>query len=156
MIAISRGLVSFLSPSLYVVVLHHLSYPLFAYSNIAPTQFALHARPAIGILGFGMDRPDVSQQCHVAHPPATIGRWVASSLSMQVLLKTTDADLQNIALYRDRPLISVSLNKGVLYSDSLAKYAVAFFSMSRFIFTRANSERIRRISICSELTSDFA
>jgi hypothetical protein len=32
-------------------------------------------------------------------------------------------------LYRDRPIPAVSLNKGVLHSDSLAKYAAAFLRM---------------------------
>src|SRR5947207_1154173 len=40
-------------------------------------------------------------------------------------------------------------NKRVLHSDSLAKYAAAFFMISISIFSRASSARSREISICS-------
>jgi hypothetical protein len=42
-------------------------------------------------------------------------------------------------------------NPSVLHKDSFAKYAVAFFKISRSIFTRANSARSRANSICSSL-----
>jgi hypothetical protein len=44
------------------------------------------------------------------------------------------------------------LDEGVLHFVTLVKYAVAFPKMSRSIFTRASSARIRAISICSALT----
>jgi len=44
------------------------------------------------------------------------------------------------------------MDKGVLHRCALAKYAVAFSSMSRSIFSRAFSARKRLISICSALT----
>jgi hypothetical protein len=56
---------------------------------------------------------------------------------MQVLLKSSGADIQDRALYRNRPITAVSLNKGVLHRYSLAKYAVAFLrniSGSRFLW----------------------
>src|SRR6266568_2306873 len=59
---------------------------------------------------------------------------------------------QHFALHRHRPVPLVPLDPGVLHSDSFAKYAVAFFRMSRSIFTRASSARNRLISICSGLT----
>src|SRR5436190_22980472 len=40
-------------------------------------------------------------------------------------------------------------NKRVLHSDSLAKYAAAFFMISISIFSRVSSARSREISICS-------
>src|SRR5512141_2488974 len=59
---------------------------------------------------------------------------------------------QDLALHRHRPPLLVAFNPGVLHVDSFAKYAVAFFRMSRSIFTRANSARNRLNSICSALT----
>ena len=41
-------------------------------------------------------------------------------------------------------------------SDSLAKYAVAFFKISRSIFTRANSRFVSYSSLSSELISFLA
>jgi len=98
-----------------------------------------------------MDRLD--EQRHVTHSPRA---FVGHFRPTQVLLKSSGADIQDRALYRDRPIPAVSLNKGVLHSDSLAKYAAAFFKMSRSIFTRDNSVRRRLISICSALTAGVA
>lgn len=42
--------------------------------------------------------------------------------------------------------------KGVLHVESFAKYAQAFFRMSRSIFRRATSARSLDNSICSALT----
>ena len=42
--------------------------------------------------------------------------------------------------------LAVSFDKGILYSDSLAKYAVAFFKKSRSFVIRRNSARRRRFS----------
>ena len=47
-------------------------------------------------------------------------------------------------------------DEGVLHRYSLAKYAAAFFNISRSIFTRDNSVRRRLISICSALTAGVA
>jgi hypothetical protein len=104
----------------------------------------------VGASGFGIDRLDVGQQRHVTDAPRV---FVGHFLPMQVLLKPSGADIQDRALYRDRPVPAVALNKGVLHRYSLAKYAVAFFKMSRSIFTRDNSVRRRLISICSALTA---
>src|SRR3954465_13598588 len=100
-----------------------------------------------------MDRLDVGQQRQIAHSPhALVGHF----LPMQVLLKSSGADIQDRELYRDRPVTAVSLNKGVLHRYSLAKYANAFFKISGSIFTRDNSVRRRLISICSALTASVA
>ena len=42
--------------------------------------------------------------------------------------------------------LAVSFDKGILYSDSLATYAVAFFKKSRSFIIRRNSARRRRFS----------
>src|SRR3954462_15169446 len=76
-------------------------------------------RPPVGASGFGMDRLDVGQQRHITHSPhALAGHF----LSMQVLLKSSGTDIQDRALYRDRPVPAMPLNKGVLHRYSLAKY----------------------------------
>jgi hypothetical protein len=62
------------------------------------------------------------------------------------------AHTQNPALKSDRPDPGMALDKGIFHRDSLAKYAVAFFKMSRSIWASANSFRSRAISICSALT----
>src|SRR3954469_6169780 len=135
------------------IVPHHLAHPLLTNPNASLPQLAPDPRPPVGASGFGMDRLDVGQQRQIAHSPhALVGHF----LPTQVLLKSSGADIQDRALYRDRPVTAVSLNKGVLHRYSLAKYAVAFFKMSRSIFTRDNSVRRRLISICSALTASVA
>jgi hypothetical protein len=69
-----------------------------------------------------MDRLDVGQQGHVTDAPHIL---VGYFLAAQVLMKSPGTNLQDRALYRDRPVPAVSLNKGVLHNDSLAKYAAA-------------------------------
>ena len=46
-------------------------------------------------------------------------------------IEATPSDLQDPAHPPDREPIPLRMNEGVLYSDSLAKYAAAFFRMSR-------------------------
>src|SRR5687767_9863064 len=100
-----------------------------------------------------MDRLDVGQQGHVTDASHV---FVGAFLTVQVLMKSPGADIQDRTLYRDRPVPAVLLNKGVLHRDSLAKYAAAFFKISRSSFTRDNSVRRRLISICSALTIGVA
>lgn len=52
--------------------------------------------------------------------------------------------------------MAMSLDKGALHNGSFAKYAAAFFRMSRSILTRGNSAFRRLISICSALTLKVA
>src|ERR1035437_8197202 len=59
---------------------------------------------------------------------------------------------QHLALQADGPLALVPSDPGVPHPDSFAKYAVAFFKISRSILTRANSALSRASSICSALT----
>jgi hypothetical protein len=151
MMAVGRRFVLPLRACPNGVVPHHLAHPLLTNPNVPLPQLAPDPRPAIGASGFGVDRLDEQRQ--IAHAPhALVGHF----LPMQVLLKSSGADIQDRALYRDRPVPTVSLNKGVLHRYSLAKYAVAFFKMSRSIFTRDNSVRRRLISICSALTASVA
>ena len=97
--------------------------PLLTNPNVPLPQLA--PDPTVGASGFSMDRLD--EQRHIAHSPhALVGHF----RPMQVLLKSSGTDIQNRALYRDRPVTAVSLNKGVLHRYSLAKYAVAFLRNS--------------------------
>src|ERR1017187_3236312 len=59
---------------------------------------------------------------------------------------------QYLALQADGPPALVPSDPGVLHIDSFAKYAVAFFKISRSILTRASSALSRASSICSALT----
>lgn len=59
------------------------------------------------------------------------------------------AHTQHFARQCDRPMGLVFGDPGVPHSDSRAKYAVAFFKMSRSILTLDNSARSRASSICS-------
>ncbi len=70
----------------------------------------------------------------------------------KVLMVSGHTHFQHAALYLDRPLPAVVSNQGVLHFCPLAKYAIAFPSMSRSIVTRARSARKRLISICSAVT----
>src|SRR6185503_16602784 len=56
------------------------------------------------------------------------------------------ADLEHLAHTRDTKLFAVSSDKGVLHLSSLAKYAAAFFKMSRSSLTFSNSLRSRASS----------
>jgi hypothetical protein len=51
------------------------------------------------------------------------------------------AELQHLALHRDRPHTPVTLDEGVLHFAAFAKYDVALPETSRSDFTRASSAR---------------
>src|ERR1039458_1075107 len=69
-----------------------------------------------------------------------------------MLKVATGTHPQYLALQADGPPALVSGDPGVLHIDSFAKYAVAFFKISRSILTRASSALSRASSICSALT----
>ncbi|APM61834.1 hypothetical protein AM432_12865 [Enterobacter cloacae complex sp.] len=54
-------------------------------------------------------------------------------------VKTTGMFIQHPTEQANRPAIGVVTNKGVPQSDSFAKYAAAFFNMSRSSVTRFSS-----------------
>src|SRR5689334_18460763 len=56
------------------------------------------------------------------------------------------ADLQNSAHPLELELFAMGLHKGVLHLSSLAKYAAAFFKMSRSSLTCSSSRRSRLTS----------
>ncbi|KKA56011.1 hypothetical protein UP01_13280 [Enterobacter roggenkampii] len=54
-------------------------------------------------------------------------------------IKSTRMDIQNPTEQTNRPATAVVADKGVPQPDSFAKYAAAFFNMSRSSVTRFNS-----------------
>ena len=61
-------------------------------------------------------------------------------------VKTTGMNIQHPTEQANRPATDVVTDEGVPQSDSFAKYAAAFFNMSRSSVTRFNSFWSRRIS----------
>ena len=61
-------------------------------------------------------------------------------------IKTTGMNIQHPTEHANRPATDVVTDKGVPQSDSIEKYAAAFFNMSRSSVTRFNSFWSRRIS----------
>ena len=99
-----------------------------------------------------MNGLDVHQQGIVAHACS----WLVRGILPDVVVVAAQAYAQYLALQRYRPAGLVALDEGVLHIDSLAKYAAAFFSMSRSILTRTSPVPSRLISICSMPTAQPA
>src|SRR5450631_2447771 len=135
-----------------VVRLHQFSHAVLASANAALVKFAPDARPTVGALHLIEDRLDVNQQGDVADPTARLEMPGSFPLTRLILMVAAGADVQHPALRRHRPDHAMSLDKGVSHSDSLAKYAAAFFRMSRSTRALASSAFRRAISICSALT----
>jgi hypothetical protein len=135
------------------VLLHKAAYPLFAHAVAACNQFFPHLGPTVFLFDLCMDGPNVDQQGFITD--ALVRPWLAGLvriLAPPVLKVAAGADAQYVAGQRDGPASFVAGNPGVLHIDSRAKYAVAFFKISRSIFTRASSALNRASSICSGLT----
>src|SRR5260370_30776902 len=111
--------------------------------------FAADARPTVGALHLVEDRLDVKQQGDVADPTARLEMPGSFPLTRLILMVAAGADVQHPALRRHRPDHAMSLDKSVSHRDSLAKYAAAFFRMSRSTRALASSAFTRAISICS-------
>lgn len=137
-----------LAPGLDAVVLHRPTNALLAHPDAPRQQLLPHLGPAVLLLDLGVDGPNMGQQRLVADALASTrnGRLV-SALAAKVLKVATGAHAQCVACQRNRPPRFLARYPGVLHVDSLAKYAVAFFKMSRSILTRASSARSRASSI---------
>ena len=127
---------------------HQLSDSLLAHPESPGKQLFPYPWPAVFAFHLGVDRSDMHQQRIVAHPLSLL----RARAPAKVLVVPARTYPQYFALHRYRPVPFVPLNPGVPHSDSLAKY-VAFFKMSRSIFTRESSALSRLISICSALTA---
>ncbi len=129
------------------VLFHQLAHPVLAHPDAPGQQFLVHPWPAVFTLDLGMDGADVGQHSFVTVPgagPASHVPWAAQPVEV-----TAGADLQHAAGDARRVLLPHLVNPGVPRSVSCAKYAAAFFAMSRSILRRATSARKRAISICS-------
>ena len=118
--------------------LHKFANALLLRPNAARLKFAPDAWPAIGGLHLAEDRLDVNQQRHIAEPAAGL-KGADVRLARSILPIAAGADVQRPTLRRYRPDRAMSLDKGVSHRDSLAKYAAAFFRMSRSIRALASS-----------------
>lgn len=134
-----------------VVFLHESSNPFFPNSNTICPKFSPNPWPAIFAFAGCMHSLDVNQQSSVADALAG-NRWIIRNSSPLMFKVTASTDIEHFALSANRPTAFVPFNPGVLHTDSRAKYAVAFFKMSRSIFTFASSALSRVNSICSALT----
>jgi len=130
------------------VLLHQPLHPLLAHADAALHQLSPDARPTIGPAMFCIHRADVRQQRRIRQMPPMREPPPPSP----VLMKAGCPHLEHSALHTNRPEMPMAFDEGILHFWPFAKYAVAFPSMSRSIFTRASSARRRLISICSAIT----
>lgn len=124
------------------------SNPLLAHAVDPGAQLLGHPRPAVLLADFGMDGAHVRQQCLVAQPPLARLAGPAPLLTTPVLEVPADAHAQHLAAQAHRPAVLHRPDPGVLCRTSCAKYATAFFGVSRFIFTRASSASSLASPIC--------
>src|SRR5208282_3204472 len=131
-----------LVPAVQPVLPHQPLHPPFAHRNAAPLELLIDPRRPIRSPGLLVDLADALQQLALAQP---FLRPVASLPGREA----TVTHLQRHAQHLQRIRVAMLFNKRVPHSDSLAKYAAAFFTISISIFSRATSARSREISICS-------
>jgi hypothetical protein len=74
---------------------------------------------------------------------------------MDPLVEPTPSDSKDLAQPLNRKPIPLGMNEGVLYSDSLAKYAADFFRMSRSSWVRRSSARSFKISFFASSNSSL-
>ena len=123
----------------------HEDDPARAVRSALNLLMALHAGRARG-------DPELQTRIGIATGLVVVGEIGAGTAAAERSASGETPDAQYLANQRDRPHGAEQKNPGLLHSDSLAKYAVAFFRMSRSIFTRASSARCRASSICTALT----
>jgi hypothetical protein len=88
-----------------------------------------------------------------AHPrdEGLIGLLAGTDGSVLPGIEPTPTDLQHSTHGRHAKLPVMGLHEAVLHRDSLAKYAAAFFKMSRSSVTRASSRFSRATSVVRSL-----
>src|SRR5882672_1563680 len=131
-----------LVPATQIVLPHQPLHSPFAHRDAEPLELLVDPRRAIGGLGLLMDLADPLEQLAVAQP---FLRPVAALPGRE----STVTHLQRRAQHLQRIRLAMSFDKRVPHSDSLAKYAAAFFRISVSILRRTTSARNRDISICS-------
>src|SRR5690606_34967204 len=112
------------------VALHQHAHTLFAHADAPGQQLLVHAGPTVLAFDLRVNGTHVRQQGFVALKPAgAMIRFTLTSLPVEV---PAGADLQHLAHQAHRPCLAAHLpDPSVLCSTSCAKYAAAFFAMSR-------------------------
>ena len=131
------------------MLLHELANPVFAHPDASGHKLLVHAWPAVFALDLGVDGTDVRQQGFIAVESARAAAAMTILSPAQSVEVPAGADLQHPAGHAHRVTVLHLVNPGVPRSVSCAKYAAAFFAMSRSMRRRAFSARSRAISICS-------
>src|SRR5690606_25672546 len=116
------------------------------------TQFLVHTRPSIFFFDFSVNSSNIGQDAFIAKP-ARAARWRPLAATTPPVEESAVADIEHWAHRPDGPVRLHFLNPGVPCSVSCAKYAAAFFAISRSIVSRAFSALRRAISICSGVTA---
>src|SRR5579862_2252438 len=129
-------------PPANVILMHQPLHSSFAHRDSESLELLVDPRRAVGGLGLLVDLADPLEQRRVAQP-------FLRPLAALPGREPTVTHLQRRAQHLLRIRVAMLFDKRVPHSDSLAKYAAAFFMISISIFSRAFSARSREISICS-------
>src|SRR5579862_8267498 len=129
-------------PPANVILMHQPLHSSFAHRDSESLELLVDPRRAVGGLGLLVDLADPLEQRRVAQP-------FLRPLAALPGREPTVTHLQRRAQHLLRIRVAMLFDKRVPHSDSLAKYAAAFFTISISIFSRAFSARSREISICS-------
>ena len=104
-------------------------------ATLAPLpQIQEDPRAAVGRTAVPIGLFDQDQQASIFDGP--IGKWL-----LQPGVVAASMDPQNPAEHHHPMSMPVGVNEGVLYSGSFAKYAAAFFKMSRSSSARRRAAR---------------
>src|SRR5688572_17092719 len=116
---------------------------MLAAGNAPFVERAPSLDPTIDLPVIQVHAPDVDQQLLISHATGA-GR------PMEPGVKPAARDRQLPAQLRHRELAAMRTDEAVLHEDSFAKYAAAFFKISRSSVTRFNSRRSCSTSVSSD------
>lgn len=125
--------------SFYPDTLHQAPDPVHSALLPAVPQVQMDLAITINATGLQPELFDLARQSQIG----------LVTLRMRLLkpgVKATGMNIQHPAEQANRPATGVVTDKGVLQSDSFAKYAAAFFNMSRSSVTLFSSFWSRRVS----------
>src|SRR4051812_9296737 len=128
--------------------LEAVAHPFVADPHTLLVQPAHDAWPAVATLACCVNR------CHL-RIERRISRRSITGRSRSPLAITGTRHPEQVAHTRALILIAMLLNPGVLHRDSFAKYAAAFFTISRSSLVLASSRRKRAFSASTSLTDRF-
>src|SRR5215831_6152140 len=115
-------------------------HPMAATRFAHPLQEPPHSPRAVGLACLLVQHPHPLDQEAIALSAHTVGAPLPGR-------DPTATDLQHPTQTGHAMLVGMDLNERVLHRDSLAKYAAAFFKLSRSSVTRASSRFSRTISV---------